>query len=522
VALTLIEAQSARPGGAPAGGPRPGRRRPRGLGARAADLAARLPVLSGLVFARARREVLRKTGGHYPAPLAALDVVRAGLRLPLPRALEVEAEAFSRLVVSPEARNLMGLFFTKNDVEARAARVAKGARVAGRIGVLGAGFMGAGIAQALAREGFSVVLKDRDLAALGRGMKQAGSLFSELVGRRRLSPVEGKTAFARLHGTVDAAALAGVDFAVEAVFEDLEVKRGVLREVEEVASERLVFATNTSTIPVAEIARASRRPERVVGMHFFSPVHKMPLLEVIRHPGTSEETLATTVEVGRRLGKTVIVVRDGPGFFTSRVLGPLLNEAAWCLAEGASIEEVDRAATGWGWPVGPLTLLDEVGLDIAHHAGEVMRRHVGERLAAPEVFSRLLADGRRGRKAGRGFYLYGRDGKRADPAVYALLGWRRSPLPAEEIAERCFLTMLNETARAMEDGVIENPVDVDVGVVLGLGFPPFRGGILREADRRGLAGIVERLEGYAERCGERFRPAPLLGRMAAAGERFHR
>lgn len=498
----------------------------RGLAAKAADLLARTPFADWLIYDKARKTVLAKTGGHYPAPLVALGIVRDGMKLPLPRALDLEAGAFSELAPSPTAKNLMSIFFMKNDVEGRAARLGKKGRPVGEIGVLGAGFMGAGVAQVLAHKGYRVVMKDRDLAALGRGVKYAHERFGELVQRRRLRPPEGKVAMSRLHATVDYAPFRTIDFVVEAVFEDLAVKQAVLREVEAVAPEGLIFASNTSTLPIARIAEASRRPERVVGMHFFSPVHKMPLIEVIRHPGTSEETLATTVEVGRRMGKTVIVVGDGPGFFTSRVLGPFIAEAAYLLLEGATVEQIDRAVKGWGWPVGPLALLDEVGLDIANHAAATMVEHFGERVRPPAVFAQMIEDGRTGRKGGRGFYAYGagggKGGKKVDESVYRLLDWRPAEIADDEIVERCWLAMLNETARTIEDGVIENPVDIDIGVIFGFGFPPFRGGILRQADREGLGSVVDRLDRYAERHGARLAPAQLLRDMARKGESFHR
>jgi 3-hydroxyacyl-CoA dehydrogenase/enoyl-CoA hydratase/3-hydroxybutyryl-CoA epimerase len=496
-----------------------GKKKP--LAQRAADLAARIPGADKLVYGKAREQVRRKTGGHYPAPLVALDIVHDGMKLPLERALELEAGAFVRLVTSDVAKSLMGIFFMKNDVEARAAKLAKKGRKVERIGVLGAGLMGAGIAQGLAARGRQVVMKDRDEAALARGLQSISKVFDERVKRRRMSEVEKRTAMARVHATTEDDPFRRVDMVIEAVFEDLDVKHQVIREMEEVAPKGLIFASNTSTIPIGRLAEASETPENVVGMHFFSPVHKMPLLEVIRHPATSEEALATTVAVGIEMGKTTIVVNDGPGFFTSRVLGPFVNEAAWILTQGASIEQVDKAMRRWGWPVGPLELLDEVGLDIAHHASQVIGPFLGERVAPPPVFVRMLEDGRKGRKAGKGFYDYSGKEKTPDPKVYELLGWRAARVPDEEIVERCWLQMLNETARCIEEGIIENPVDVDVGVIFGFGFPPFRGGILKEADRIGLPQVVQRLEEHASRYGQRLAPAELLKAMAAEGKTFH-
>ena len=499
-----------------------------GISRRATDLIARTRFTDRIVFDKARAGVTAKTGGHYPAPLVAVEVVRDGLKLPLERALDVEAGAFSQLVVSDMAKSLMSIFFAKNEVEARAAKIARAARPVDQVGVLGAGLMGAGIAQVLAEKGTRVVMKDRDLASLGRGVAYANERFRERVKRRRMSEAEHKVALGRIHGTVDYSAFHRVGLVIEAVFEDVGVKHAVIRETEAVAPEELIFASNTSAIPIARLAEASRRPGNVVGMHFFSPVHKMPLLEVIRHPGTSEEALATVVEAGRRMGKTVIVVGDGPGFFTSRVLAPFLNEAAWLLMDGASVEQVDRAMTRWGWPVGPFALLDEVGLDVGRHAGEVMHEALGDRLEPPATFHRMIEDGRLGRKAKRGFYLYEEDekkkkgGKRVDPAVYRLLEWRPGQVSDEEIVERCWLQMLNETARCMGEGIIRDPADVDIGVIFGFGFPPFRGGLLREADRAGLPWVVSRLEEYAARHGKRLEKAALLRDMAAKGERFYK
>lgn len=487
----------------------------------AGNLLAKTPGAKRLVYDKARQTVLKKTGGHYPAPLKAIDVVRDGMMLPLDEALELEAKGFADLVVTDVAKGLISIFFTKNEVEGRASKIAKKGRKYDQLGVLGAGFMGSGVAQVLAHKGYKVLLKDRDHVSLGRGLKHCNGLFDGLTKRRKIKPVEQKLAMSRIVPRVDYEGFERVPFVIEAVFEDVEVKHEVIRQAEAVGPEDMIFASNTSTIPIGRLAEASKRPENFIGMHFFSPVHKMPLLEIIKTPQTSEATLAATVEIGRRMGKTIIVVNDGPGFFTSRVLGPFVNEALWCLAQGASIEQIDRALTGWGWPVGPLALLDEVGIDIANHAGQVMQDYAGERIETSPVFQRMIDAGRLGRKGGRGFYDYSSKPKKVDASIYGLIGWQEGQLSNDEIIERCWMQMLNETALCIEDGVIENPNDIDIGVIFGFGFPPFRGGILREADKLGLDYIVGRLQTYAEAYGDRFKPAQLLVDMARDGKSFH-
>ena len=493
----------------------------KGLFQRATDLLAKTPGANRLVYDKARGDVLKATQGHYPAPLKALEVIKEGMTLPLEEALELEAEVFADLVVSDVAKGMISLFFKKNEVDARAGKMSKGARPVDRIGVLGAGFMGAGVAQVLAFKGYDVLLKDRDHEGLGRGLKQCSDLFQGLVKRKKMRPVEKKMAMSRLMPRIDYEGFGNVPFVIEAVFEDVGVKHEVIRQTEEAGPDDLIFASNTSTIPIGRLAEASRRPENVIGMHFFSPVHKMPLLEIIKTDKTSDEVLATTVAVGRKMGKTIIVVNDGPGFFTSRVLGPFVNEALWCLAQGASIDQIDKALTGWGWPVGPLALLDEVGIDIAEHAGKVMEEYAGARAEASPVFGQMIASGRKGRKGGKGFYDYSKKPKQVDESVYELLGWQAKEIDDLEIIERCWMQMLNETALCIEDGIIENPSDIDIGVIFGFGFPPFRGGILREADKQGLDYVVARLEDYAEAYGDRLAPAQLLRDMALSGKKFH-
>ncbi len=499
------------------------RRAPKPLLSRLLGAIARIPGAGAIIYSQARKQVLRQTGGHYPAPFKAIDAVEKGVRGSLARGLEVETGIFAELVVTPQAKSLMGIFFMKTDADGRAAELAKRcSREIPKVGVLGAGFMGAGIAQLLAAKGRHVLLKDRDHAALGRGRKTCRDLFAAQVARRRLEQREMDVAMSRLEGTVDYHGFRHVDFVVEAVFEDAALKQRIIQETEDAGPADLIFASNTSTIPIGRLAEASRRPENVVGMHFFSPVHKMPLLEVIRHQRTSDEAVAATVKVGLAMGKTIIVVADGPGFFTTRVLAPFLNEAAWILTEGARIEEIDRALGRWGFPVGPMALMDEVGIDVGAHVTKVLLEYFGDRMTPPPALAKVIEDGRTGRKGGRGFYLYGKGKKKVDKSLYKLIGWREATISEQEIVERCWLQMLNEVAHTIEDGVISNPVDIDLGVIFGFGFPPFRGGILREADRVGLAHVVSRLEHYAARHGSRLAPAQLLLDMAAKRERFHK
>lgn len=412
-----------------------------------------------------------------------------------------------------------------SSADARAAALAAGAAPVAVVGVVGAGLMGAGIAQGLAQCGLTVLLKDRDAAATARGLAACAARFQDLAERGRLSPAEATAALARIQPVGTYAALGQADLVVEAVFEDLATKRLVLDEIEAVAGERLVFASNTSALPIAAIAQGCRRPERVVGMHFFSPVHRMPLLEVVRPAAAAAEPLATAVAVGRRMGKTVIVVEDGPGFFTTRAVAALSNEAVWLLTEGEPIERIDAAMIAWGWPLGPLALLDEVGLDVAAHAGETTAA-LGPRMAPPPALARLVAQGHTGRKAGRGFYHHAPGQPRhPNEEVYRLLETPLSPvLTDEEIADRCWLRMLDEAARCLDEGLIAGPADVDLAVILGLGFPPTRTGLLREADRRGLPWTVDRLHALAGPDPirqARLAPGPFLRALADRKATFY-
>jgi 3-hydroxyacyl-CoA dehydrogenase/enoyl-CoA hydratase/3-hydroxybutyryl-CoA epimerase len=499
------------------------RRGPRGLVAWLMDRSA---PGQALVLKRARAMTLRQTGGHYPAPLAALDAVRYSLANGMEQGLEYEAELFGQMAVTDVSRRLVEIFFATTGLkkDPGVPAPAPEPRRVDRLGIVGAGFMGSGIAAVAAAQALVPVrLKDAELPRVGAGLKAAADIIGERVRRRRISRRDGARQTALISGTADYSGFRTADLVIEAVFEDLAVKQAVLREVESVAHPECIFASNTSTIPISKIAAASSRPSNVIGMHFFSPVHRMPLLEVVVGARTAPETTVTAVAFGRRLGKTVIVVQDHPGFFVNRILAPYINEAGHLLVEGVPVEVVDDAMRRWGFPVGPLTLLDEVGLDVAAKAAAVMQEAFGERLKPRLDLAALVADGRLGRKNGRGFFLY-RRGKKgsADPTAGALLGLspRAAPAP-ESLAERLAFAMLNEAARALEEGVVRSPRDGDVGAIFGIGFPPFRGGPFRALDAMGARAAVETLERLAAVHGDRFRPADALVDQARRAGRFY-
>lgn len=478
------------------------------------------------VYRKAREQVEEKTGDNYPAPFRAIDVVRTGLEDGMAKGLEAEAEAFGELAMTEVSRRLIEIFFATNALkkdDGVPAGLARPVPVR-RIGVVGTGFMGAGIAGTAAlTAGVQVRMRDADLSRVGGGLRAATRILEERVTRRRLTRHDFQRQRALLSGAADWTGFAGAEIVVEAVFEDLAVKRQVMAEAAAHVPDTTVLATNTSTIPIAEIAQGVPHPERVLGMHFFSPVEKMPLLEVIPHEGTGAGPVVTAVHFGRRMGKTVIVVADSPGFWVNRILSPYLNEAGFLLEEGVPIEVIDDAMTDYGFPVGPVALLDEVGLDVAEKAAKVMHQAFGDRLAPSRAIAVMRADDRLGRKNGRGFYFY-KDGHKsgADGSIYRLLGVRHAgEVDPARVRDRLLYAMLNEAARAMSEGVVRLPRDGDVGAVYGIGFPPFRGGPLRALDDIGSAEAVSTLERLAELHGPRFTPAPVLLEAARTGGRWY-
>lgn len=477
-----------------------------------------------VVLWQAKRKTLEQTHGDYPAPLRAIEVMRRTAGMGMDRALEVEAAALGELVVSPVCKNLIHVF-----------QLMEGAKKTGpdaeplgveRTAVLGAGTMGGGIAQLLAYNDYDVRLKDIDADALKTGLRHARSMFDRAVERRKLSRREADRKMDRIAPSLEYTGFHATDLVIEAVVERMDIKKQVLRETETKVGADAILATNTSALSVTEMQGALERPDRLAGMHFFNPVHRMPLVEVIRGKQTSEATLATVLAVTRRLGKTPVIVEDGAGFLVNRILGPYLNEAGFLLAEGASVKAIDRALVGFGMPMGPLRLLDEVGLDVARHVALILHDAFGERMTPAPTFAAMDATGRLGRKGGLGFYRYeGGKEQGPDPEIDDALGdavpeGRRDIAP-ELMQDRCVLVMVNEAARILEDGLVSGPGDVDLAMITGTGFPPFRGGLLRFADRAGLDNVLLRLQAFQNRHGERFAPAPLLVERARARRGFY-
>jgi 3-hydroxyacyl-CoA dehydrogenase/enoyl-CoA hydratase/3-hydroxybutyryl-CoA epimerase len=489
-------------------------------------LLAGNPIGRSVVFRKARESVVEKTHGHYPAPLAALDAIRMGYDRGFKSGLNLEATLFGELAVSEVSRQLVYLFFARNATR-------KGPGVTGqapeprevrKLGVLGAGFMGAGIASIAVQEGTLVRLKDTEPKRVAAGLRAVRDVLKERLVRKQITRLQYEDMLVMVGGTTDYSGFASAEIVIEAVFEDLKVKQTVLREAEAMLDPEAVYASNTSTIPISKIAEAAEHPERVLGMHFFSPVHKMPLLEVVVTPRTAADATVTAVAYGKEVGKTVIVVNDGPGFYTTRILSAYMNEAGRLLDEGASIEAIDKALVDFGFPVGPVTLLDEVGIDIGGHVGKTMAESFGARMAPSDAMRKVVEAGRTGRKGKSGFYKYDDKNEKGevDETVYAVIGKsHRAEIPANEIAERCVLAMVNEAVLCLEEGILRSPRDGDIGAVFGLGFPPFRGGPFRYIDSIGADVIVTRLEELHARFPNRFSPGRLLVEYARAQRRFH-
>lgn len=490
-------------------------------------LLERTPFGRNVLFGQAEKQTLKKTQGNYPAPLKILQVIKTGIENGMQAGLAAEAKAFGELCMTPESAALRSLFFATTQMKKESgAGDAKPLKVR-KAAVLGGGLMGGGIANVTATKGgIAVRLKDINQQGIANALKYSYSLLEKKLKRRFISKAELQKQMSLITGTTDYSGFHDVDIVVEAVFEDLALKQQMVADVEQHCTEHTVFASNTSSLPIAKIAAKASRPENVIGLHYFSPVDKMPLVEVIAHDKTSAQTIATTVAFARKQGKTPIVVKDGAGFYVNRILALYMNEAAAMLLEGEPVEKLDKALVKFGFPVGPVTLLDEVGIDVGAKISPILASELGERFTAPAAFDKVLSDGRKGKKSEKGFYLYGKNSKKGkkqvDESVYTVLGVTPAPrLNSEEISSRCMVQMLNEAVRCLEEGIIASARDGDIGAIFGIGFPPFLGGPFRYIDQMGAAALVAQLRNLESRFGSRFTPAALLLQMAEQQQKFY-
>lgn len=488
------------------------------------------PIGRSIIFEQARKKVQGMTKGNYPAPFKIIDCVETGAKFGAAAGYETELKKFDELLIHPVSKSLIELFFAITDKKKNPQ--ADLVRPVSHMLMLGAGFMGEGIAEISINNGINTTLKDIKQETLSTAQSNIWKSLSRRVKSKVILPLQAQNIFNRLNAQLDYKNIGQADMVIEAVYEEIGIKQKVLAECEKNTRDNCIFATNTSALPIAEIARHAQRPELVVGMHYFSPVPKMPLLEIIVTPQTADWVAATAFEVGTKQGKTCIVVQDGPGFYTTRILAPLLNEALLLLEEGGDILQIDEAAKHAGFPVGPITLMDEVGIDVgAHIMGgsliDLFKQRGGQAFVMSSLIEKMFRAGFFGRKNRKGFFVYDKKGEKkkgvVNTDVYEMfLGDRpRKNMKDKEIRYRLQMIMTNEAVRCLQEGIISNPTDGNLGAVLGLGYPPFTGGPFRYVDTLGAAKAVERLLKLSEQYGDRFLPCELLRKFADENRKFH-
>lgn len=507
-----------------------------GMGGLVGSTLEKTPFGRAFMLKKAKDTVLSKTRGQYPAPLEVIAVfsdigaaygpkIRGRAR---DSAMDREARGFGKMAATSISKNLIRLFFLTEQV-----KKSKGVSADVKVGkvesaaVLGAGVMGGGIAQLYAEKGIPSRMKDISTKALTLGMQSAQKIFYRNLQKRKLTARQYQQKLNLIAPVLDYSGFMGVDFVVEAVIEKMDIKKSVLKDLEGQVRDDCVIASNTSSLSVSEMQSVMRKPDRFGGMHFFNPVNRMPLVEVIRGDKTSDETVAKIYQFSKQLGKTPIVVKDRPGFLVNRLLMPYLNEATWLLADGAGIEEIDEVLLEFGMPMGPMELIDEVGVDVGEKVAHILNDGFGARMEPAPFNTKIVAAGRLGKKNGKGLYQYlDSSGKKKElnPEIYSILGVTPSKgkVSREEILDRCILPMINEACRCLDEQIVETAGEVDLGMIMGTGFPPFRGGLLRYADSVGARAILEKLRKYHARFGARFEPSPGLILMAEKGQAFHR
>jgi 3-hydroxyacyl-CoA dehydrogenase/enoyl-CoA hydratase/3-hydroxybutyryl-CoA epimerase len=481
----------------------------------------------GIIYRKAKEMVLRQTLGNYPAPLRILECVEEGIERGMAAGLEAEAVKFEELILTDVSRQLIRIFFNMTEKKKNPYQGKAEIKSLDTIAMIGAGFMGAGITQVSIMDGMRVLLKDIKEETIQQAKQTIWQDLARKIKRKTMSQPEAEEIMGRVEGKLDFSGFEKVSVIVEAVFEEIKLKQRIVADCEANTSADTIFASNTSALQISHIAEKAVRPENIIGMHYFSPVPKMPLLEIIKTPKTADWVTATCFELGIRQGKTVIVVNDGPGFYTTRILAPYMNECFLLLEEGCEAGAIDKAMKQWGFPVGPVTLQDEVGIDVGAHVmkgelAEVAKSREGYR--TNDAIIKMFNDGYHGKKNKRGFYKYDEKGKKTgiDESIYTYFGKPvRKEFAVETIQHRMGMMMLNEAAYCLQDGILESATDGDVGAIFGLGFPPFTGGPFRYVDRVGADKVVAIMDDLAAKYGARFKPAQLLRDYAASGEKFY-
>ncbi|PAU74006.1 fatty acid oxidation complex subunit alpha FadB [Halomonas salipaludis] len=489
------------------------------------------PIEQMMVFETAKGYVAGKAGPHYPAPIEAIKVIQKGAGEERGRAQAIEAKAFAKLALTDVCYNLVGLFLNDQVVKKKAGKYEKQAQPVKQTAVLGAGIMGGGIAYQSASKGTPILMKDIKEDAIELGLKEARKLFGKQVERNKLTTEQMAEKLSNIRPTLSYGDFGHVDLVVEAVVENPKVKDAVLTEVEGLVDDKAILTSNTSTISINRLAENLKRPENFCGMHFFNPVHRMPLVEVIRGEKTSDAAVAATVAYARAMGKTPIVVNDCPGFLVNRVLFPYFGGFSMLVEQGADFQHVDKVMEKFGWPMGPAYLLDVVGMDTAVHANEVMAEGFPDRMArdAKTAIQVMYENERLGQKNDKGFYAYeedkkGKPKKVSDDAAYALVKQvvkEDKAFSDEEIIARMMVPLCLETVRCLEDDIVATPAEADMALIYGIGFPPFRGGALRYIDAMGVAAFVELADGLADELGPLYAPTDKLREMAKSGDTFY-
>jgi 3-hydroxyacyl-CoA dehydrogenase / enoyl-CoA hydratase / 3-hydroxybutyryl-CoA epimerase len=475
-----------------------------------------LPLAKNLIATKARRDVLAKTRGHYLAPLKAIEVCTAALGLPLADALALEKAAFLELIRTPECRNLLSVFFLQERAKKLPTPANTTPASVHRVAVIGAGIMGAGIAQWTSARGLPVTLSDIAPDALARGLHAIRATYREAAARHIFTPAEATAGLDRVTPVHTRVPLTSTDLVIEAAVEKLDAKQAIFRDLEARVRPDTILATNTSALSIDAISQTLAHPERVIGIHFFNPVYRMQLVELVRGPRTSDATLATALQFVKALGKLPVIVNDSPGFLVNRILIPALVEAVNLVAAGHSPAAIDQALLDFGMPMGPLRLADEVGLDVALHVAENLAARLPHLRAPDPLLARLVADKHLGKKSGRGFYIHP-SGKPADLGLPAV-----APLAATDYQNRIILVQLNEAARCLAERIVTAPEDVDFAMILGTGWAPFRGGPLRYADSLGITEVVARLAILARDVAPHFTPCDHLRAMTHDNRTFYK